>query len=51
MVLDSVRLSDYHGYFVGRGQRGKTENVPGVVNKITDDYPKRLRTSNSERAD
>jgi hypothetical protein len=27
------------------------ENGPGVVSKIIDDYPKRSRTSNSERAD
>ena len=51
MILDSVSLGDCHGYFVGRGQRGRTENVPDVVNKIIDDYPKRSDTSNSERAD
>ena len=51
MVLDSVCLSDFHGYFVRGGEGERTENVPGVVSKIMGDYPKRPRTSNSERAD
>jgi len=49
MVLGSVCLSDCHGYFVGRSRRERTENTLGLVSKIIGDYPKRPRTSNSER--
>ena len=51
MFLGSVRSGDCRGCFVGQGKRGRMGNMPGVVREIISDYPKRPRTSNSERAD